>query len=114
MGWCEENGKRPKLVPRLEGNWPGFIWFSPTDLDCEPENQLPFDIYDALIGSSDGYYAGTPIHTLESLAISRANTAAIRVALNRVRRQSWVALSHATAAKFSNHVRLATAGLDAS
>lgn len=103
MGWCEENGKRP----HHEGY--KFYWASESYLEVDCVHRLPHEIWSHLKHSGH-VSVGYPSF---SEAIRNADIAAQHELENKVRRQQWISLSHATAAKFSNHVRLATAGRDA-
>jgi len=104
MGWCEENGKRPALSGTR------FLWMHELDRDLDGIHKLPDEVYRNLCWHGR---IGPGYRTFSD-AVRDADLAALAAIEIKVRRQQWISLSHATAAKYSNHVRLATAGLDAS
>lgn len=104
MGWCEENGKRP----HHEGY--KFYWALDSVREADDACKLPLEIWSYLkhAGASAIGYPNP------SEAIRNADRAAQSALEAKVNSQQWISLSHAVAAKFSNRVHLATAGLDAS
>lgn len=113
MGWCEENGKRPRAVQwrKIEYQWDAK-GTADTVFDPSTPHELPANIFLWMIRL---YGAGNNrTFDEEWQAIQAADDAAMKVLGETQKWNPVVSLSHAIAAKFSNHVRLATAGLDAS